>query len=253
MTRHFAGQYAYVSGNILLFYEQGSPRRHVSPDVLVTNSLAPGDREHYLVWREGRAPDFVIEVTSKSTRREDLREKFELYPDVLRIREYFLYDPRREYLRPSLQGFRLEGAEYVPIPMRDGRLTSVELGLTLADREGNLALFDSRRRRLLTGGEAEARARTKANRVAQAARQERESASAEVKRLSDDNERLLRDSERLVRDNQRPFEDNQRLLEDNRRLSDAVEQLSRKLEWMSGEMERISKEHAEIQRRLSQR
>src|SRR3954452_23150266 len=26
---------AYVSGNLLLFYEQGSPRKHVSPDVFV--------------------------------------------------------------------------------------------------------------------------------------------------------------------------------------------------------------------------
>lgn len=192
LTRHFAGQNVYVSGNILLFYEQGSPRRHVSPDVLVTKSLAPADREHYLVWREGRVPDVVIEVTSKSTRREDLREKFRLYRDVLRIREYFLYDPRGEYLRPPLQGYRLEGAEYVPIQMRQGRLKSVELGLTLAVGERDLVLFDSRRRRLLTGGEAEARTRAKASRAAQVARQELARMSAELERVSQENAELRR-------------------------------------------------------------
>src|SRR5437764_10284646 len=31
----FASQRVYVSGNLLLFYEQGNRRRHVSPDVFV--------------------------------------------------------------------------------------------------------------------------------------------------------------------------------------------------------------------------
>jgi Uma2 family endonuclease len=58
----------YVSGNILLFYEPGNKRRHVSPDVLVVRGIAKLRRDNYLVWEEGKAPDLVIEVTSKTTR-----------------------------------------------------------------------------------------------------------------------------------------------------------------------------------------
>lgn len=162
LSRYFAGQQVYVSGNILLFYEQGSPLRHVSPDVLVTNGLAPGDREQYLLWREGRAPDIVIEITSKSTRREDLRQKFALYRDVLRVREYFLYDPCGDYLSPPLQGYRLAGKTYRPVARDDdGSLVSVELGLTLKAGDAELVLFDARGRRLLTGRDAEAQERAK--------------------------------------------------------------------------------------------
>src|SRR5205085_7440935 len=47
----------YVSGNILLFYEKGNKRRHVSPDVLVVHGAPKGDRDNYLIWEEGKAPD----------------------------------------------------------------------------------------------------------------------------------------------------------------------------------------------------
>ena len=72
LENYYAGQQVYVSGNLLLFYEPGNKRKHLSPDVLVTKGLRPGLRLNYILWQEGRAPNFVIEVTSASTRREDL-------------------------------------------------------------------------------------------------------------------------------------------------------------------------------------
>src|SRR4051812_34402726 len=60
----------YVSGNLLLFYERGNRRRHVSPDVFVVRGVAKQRRENYLLWEEKR-PSVVIELTSKSTKRED--------------------------------------------------------------------------------------------------------------------------------------------------------------------------------------
>lgn len=62
----------YVSGNLLLFYQEGDRRRHVSPDVLVTLGIPAGRRKNYLIWREGKAPDVVFEITSSSTRSDDL-------------------------------------------------------------------------------------------------------------------------------------------------------------------------------------
>src|SRR5207249_7592991 len=99
----------YVSGNLLLFYEQGNKRRHVSPDVFVVKGVPKHDRPNYLVWEEGKGPDLVIELTSSSTRREDVKKKFLLYQDTLKVKEYFLFDPLEDYLDPSLRGYRLRG------------------------------------------------------------------------------------------------------------------------------------------------
>ncbi len=87
--------------------------------------------------RKGKGPDVVFEYTSKSTRDEDLNVKYKLYQDVLNVYEYFLFDPKQEYLTPSLQGFRLRSGQYVPIEPVEGRLPSEVLGLHL-EREGAL-------------------------------------------------------------------------------------------------------------------
>jgi Uma2 family endonuclease len=59
----------------------------------------------------------VIEVTSQSTREGDLYDKLEIYRDRIRVLEYFLFDPRGEYLDPVLQGYRLPGGQYAPLAM----------------------------------------------------------------------------------------------------------------------------------------
>ena len=48
----------------------------MSPDVLVVRGIEPHDRQNYLLWEEGCPPQVVIEVTSESTRDEDLYDKF---------------------------------------------------------------------------------------------------------------------------------------------------------------------------------
>src|SRR3954453_23240268 len=90
----------YVSGNLLLFYEPGNRRRHVSPDVFVVRGVPHYQRPNYLVWEERRAPQVVIELTSSTTRKEDLRTKFQIYQDKLKVREYFLFHPLGDYLKP---------------------------------------------------------------------------------------------------------------------------------------------------------
>jgi hypothetical protein len=139
---HFAGQQVYVSGNILLFYRPGNKRRHVSPDVLVVRELDPHIRDNYLLWEEGRAPNVVIEITSRSTRDEDLEDKLEIYQDEIKVAEYFLFDPRSEYLKPRLQGYRLSDGGYVLIAPADQRLPSKELGLQLEADGNQLRFYD---------------------------------------------------------------------------------------------------------------
>jgi Uma2 family endonuclease len=136
LSEHFAQQRkVYVSGNLLLFYEEGNRRQHVSPDVFVVRGVEKRLRPNYLVWQEGRAPQVVIELTSSSTRREDLTTKMALYRDTLQVREYFLFDPYGDYLDPPLQGYRLRQGQYRPIRPAAGRLPSQVLGLHL-ERDG---------------------------------------------------------------------------------------------------------------------
>ncbi len=134
LQRHFADQdNIYVSGNLLMFYEEGNKRKHISPDVLVTFGIANRKRNHYLVWREGKAPDLVFEITSSSTRSEDLGTKRGLYA-FLGVKEYVLFDPREDYLKPRLRLFRLKGENFVPV-VGDMTLTTVGLELVVQDNE----------------------------------------------------------------------------------------------------------------------
>ena len=105
---------AYVSGDILMYYVEGDPRQSVSPDVLVTFGLDKENRRTYLVWEEGKVPDFVMEFSSKSTYRNDLGRKMTLYAS-LGIQDYFLYDAEGLYLSSPLMGFTLVEGSYVPI------------------------------------------------------------------------------------------------------------------------------------------
>jgi Uma2 family endonuclease len=132
----------YVSGNLLIFYEPGNKRKHVAPDVFAVHGVPKRKRLYYLMWEEGKGPDAVIEVTSKTTRREDMNKKFKLYRDVLRVQEYMMYDPTGDYLKPNLQGYSLIGADYVPIQLIDGRLPSAVLGLHLEPAGQALKLFN---------------------------------------------------------------------------------------------------------------
>ena len=145
LQRHFAHRPdVYVSGNMMMYYEEGEPRRCVSPDVFVAVGVEDKDRDTYLLWREPKGPDFVLEVTSKSTRRNDQVTKRALY-ESLGMAEYFLYDPRAEYLNPPLQGFGLVGGRYVELegtrlPGGVRAVHSEVLGLSLHVRVRDRAL-----------------------------------------------------------------------------------------------------------------
>ena len=153
----------YVSGNLLLFYEQGNRRRHLAPDVFVVRGVGKHERENYLMWEEGQPPRFVIELTSSSTRRNDTGRKFELYRDVLKVREYFMFDPYEDYLEPSMQGWRLRGGVYHPIRAVDGRLPSQTTGLHLERDGSELRLWNpATKERLLLPVQAEQRSRLQA-------------------------------------------------------------------------------------------
>ena len=132
----------YVSGILLVFYRPDDKRRHVSPDVFVVHGVPNGQRPNYLIWEEGKPPEMVIALTSKTTHREDLQTKMELYRTELKVKEYFLFDPLEDYLKPSMQGYRLVSGVYRPIRLKDGRLPSRILGLHLERSGTDLRLWN---------------------------------------------------------------------------------------------------------------
>src|SRR5271157_1442622 len=186
-----------VLANMFLYYEEGDPKKVVCPDVFVTlNVPSNTKRRTFKLWEEGKGPDLVIEITSKKTRKEDLHKKFDLYRDVLGVREYFLFDPLEEYLEPSLQGFKLVEGRYDPIPWEGAGLFSEVLILRLERDAMDLRFFNpATGRRIPTpeelgrAAEAEAGARLKADAEVERLRRE---AEQEIERLRRENEALRR-------------------------------------------------------------
>ncbi|MEA3341544.1 MAG: Uma2 family endonuclease [Chloroflexota bacterium] len=153
----------YVSGNLFLYYEKGNPSAVVAPDVFVVFGVSNQQRRTYKLWEESKAPDVVFELTSGSTYREDLSDKRLVY-EMLGVREYFLFDPLRDYLRPPLQGFRLNEFYYVsvmPEPWSEGewQIHSQVLGLTVRTDGPTLRLYDPEQDRYLFSRPEEAQAR----------------------------------------------------------------------------------------------
>ena len=136
LRRHFRRRRdVYVSGNLLIYYREGEPSAVVAPDVFVVLGAANEDRSSYRLWEEPKGPDFVLEITSRTTYREDQGKKREVYR-TLDVREYWQYDPTGDYLEPPLQGLELSAGEYRRLPGRelaDGTLAlaSAVLGLEL--------------------------------------------------------------------------------------------------------------------------
>jgi Uma2 family endonuclease len=132
LKQYLEGQQATVLANQFLYYAQGFPKLRVAPDVMVVHDVAPGGRDNYKMWEEGQAPSVVFEMTSASTREQDKITKKSLY-EQMGVKEYWLFDPKGEWVEGQLQGYRLapvtlEGEEtelYVPIT--DGRSEPLKL------------------------------------------------------------------------------------------------------------------------------
>jgi Uma2 family endonuclease len=191
LSYRYRGQRVYVSGDLLIYYEEGQPQKFVVPDVFVVKDCGPSLRRIFKLWEEGRVPDVIFELTSQSTRREDAIFKPKTYAR-LRVPEYFLYDPTGDYLKPPLRGFRLVEDDYCPIePDATGALVCEQLGLLLRLEDGRLCMFDQASGEpLLTEGEAGRQAAERAELARQAEQRAREqerqarlAAEAEVERL----------------------------------------------------------------------
>ena len=184
----------YVGSDLIIYYQEGEPRKSVVPDGFVVLNHSAHKRRIFKTWEEGRVPDVVFEFTSLSSKTNDTLHKPHIY-GLLGVKEYFIYDPEQEYLNPPLQGFRLCEGEYVEIePDEHDVLRCETLGLALCIVDHELQLLDATSGTpLLTQAEAEAE---RAEAEAERAEAEAERAEAEAERAEAEAERAEAEAER---------------------------------------------------------
>ena len=170
------------------------------PDLLIAFDVDPALYElsnAYVISEQGKPPDFVLEIASRRTRREDVTKKRDAYA-ALGIPEYWRFDETARR-RPKLAGDRLVEGEYQPFPIEplpDGVLRgySPVLDLYLRWELGRLQWHDpATGRHIVTMADE----RSRAERVAEAfelerARAERVAEAFEFERSRADREQEAR-------------------------------------------------------------
>lgn len=132
----------YIGGNMFVYYREGDKRAVVSPDVFVALGVEGGERQSYKVWESGKAPDFVLEVASRSTHRRDATEKRSIYA-AMGVKEFWRFDPTGEYFEPRLQALALDDRCYRQLaPSGEEAVRSDVLGVEIRVEGGSLRLRD---------------------------------------------------------------------------------------------------------------
>jgi Uma2 family endonuclease len=204
LRHHFSHRSdVYVAANMFVYYRMNDNRTRVGPDVYaVIGGTQKYPRASWLVWREGKPPDFVLEIASPSTWRHDVGAKRRIYAEM-GVPEYWRFDAAGRFFTPVLVGEQLEDGEYRPMPVATGddgilRGRSPALGLDICVLPGLLLRFydPESGQWLLTLEEESAahQAESAARQAAEAARQAAEAAlreeSAARQALEDEVRRL---------------------------------------------------------------
>lgn len=185
ILRQLLADRAIVLADQFLYYAQGFPKLRVAPDIMVIFDVPPGARDNYKTWEEGQVPAVIFEITSEGTRKQDQDSKKTLY-EQLEVQEYWLFDPKGEWIPERLCGYRLQGDGYAAIA--DGRSEPLQLRLQVG---GALIGFyrEDTGEKLLAPGElvqalrAETLARQNAEERAERERQRADRAESQVARL----------------------------------------------------------------------
>jgi Uma2 family endonuclease len=130
LRQYLLGKQATVLGDQFLYYAQGFPKLRVAPDVMVIFNVTPGGRDNYKIWEEGQVPSVIFEITSEGTKEKDTGYKKTLY-EQLGVQEYWLFDPKGEWIEQKLKGYRLYKEVYEEIT--DGRSQPLQLRLEVEE------------------------------------------------------------------------------------------------------------------------
>lgn len=136
----------YVGANMFVYFSTLQIKKNDfrGPDLFIVLNTKKRVRKSWVVWEEGgRTPNVVVELVSPTTEHVDRGEKMRIYSRLLRVANYFIFDPNTL----QLDGFALDTKtnSYVRIePDADGDVECPELGLRLGVRQGNFGGVDAR-------------------------------------------------------------------------------------------------------------
>ena len=139
-----------VSGERYIVPTPGAPSdQRIAPDMLISFNANPAlyrQDNSYVISRQGKPPDLVMEIASRRTGRTDVEYKPARYA-ALGIPEYWRFDETGEFHGTRLAGDRLVEGRYEPIAIEEveaGVLQgySAALGLFVRWERGELRWHD---------------------------------------------------------------------------------------------------------------
>lgn len=199
LSRHFGSpDTTIVLGEMPLGWDAEQAPGVLLPDLMVAFNVdveAAIAQWGYAINDRGKPPDFVLEVASRSTARNDETNKRAGYAQY-GVPEYWRFDPTGLYYSARLSGDRLENGEYQPIPITeiaDGvyRGFSNALKLNVCWENGQLRWFDPVSDRYLLTHDEEADGRIAAERERDAERAARMAAEERIRQLEAERERSV--------------------------------------------------------------
>ena len=225
----------FVTGNVCVYWERGNTKDYRAPDVFVVKEpLTEPVTRVYQLWKQPPIA-FALEVASRTTFRQDVGPKVELYQEKVKAAEYAHVDLDHEVKR--LWRLGPDGYEEVE-PEANGRLRSRELELEFDLEAGVLQIYTPEGERLLKY-EEEHRRRQEAEQEREAEarlRQEAEQERAEEARL-----RRAAELEREAEARRRQAAEREREAEARRRQA------------AEGRAAELARQLAELQARLADR
>ena len=167
------------------------------PDLIIAFGVDVGqviDQWGFAIDDQGKPPDFVMEVASLHTYRNDIGPKKDGY-QAYGVREYWRFDGSGGQLYPqALAGDRLVDGAYQPISIESDESScwgfSEALGLTICWEDGKLRWWDSVGQRYLATHAEEADARQSERESLIVERQARLAAEERVRQLEEQVARL---------------------------------------------------------------
>ena len=191
-----------VSGERFIVPEPGTPvSQRIYPDMFVSFNANPAlynQDNSYVISRQGKPPDLVMEIASGRTGRNDVENKPARYA-ALGIPEYWRFDHTGNFHGTRLAGDRLAEGRYEPIAieeLEEGVLQgySAVLGLLIRWEHGELQWHEPETGEHIPTFEQEREGRLAAEQAQAQAEEGRLAAEARVREL--EAELAQRDEER---------------------------------------------------------
>ena len=205
------GQPVFDGSNTIVCYDRSNLNVRVAPDYYFAVGIDPETvkfRGIYRTWIQGKPPDFVLEVASPSTARNDETRKRDIYAGM-GVPEYWRYDPtdlvdpnQRPLYAVALVGEVLVNGAYQPLPITPGPEGCImgyspALGVSLAVKDKRLMVYDHALEDFVAEFEEQERAKMQAQAEARAEREMRIAAenelsgqAATIRRLEEELRRL---------------------------------------------------------------